>query len=94
MSTALTLLGYLVALTAVLAIVYAARSVRLQNRFNRLGTVEGRSLDEIVKLVGAPNHHTRLPSGREILEWRRVGFHRALSFNNGVCDGQMDVNAP
>jgi hypothetical protein len=94
MSTALTLLGYLVALTAVLAIVYAARSVRLQNRFRRLGTTEGRTLDEIVKLVGPPNHHTKLAEGREILEWRRVGFHRALSFSNGVCDGQIDVHAP
>jgi hypothetical protein len=94
MSTVLTLLGYLVALTAVLAIVYAAKAVRLQNRFRRMGKAEGRTLDEVVKLLGPPSNHTKLPTGREILEWRRVGFHHALSFTNGICDGQMDVNAP
>ena len=94
MSALLTLAAYVIALTAVLAIVYAARSVRLQNRFRRLGVVQGRTLDEIVKQVGPPTHHTKLANEREILEWRRVTFHIALSFTRGVCDGSMDVNAP
>jgi len=94
MSTLLAILAYGFALTLVLALVYAARSVRLQNRFRRLGTVEGRTMEEIVKHVGPPNHHTKLVNDREILEWRRVRFHVALSFTKGVCDGSMDVNAP
>lgn len=94
MSTLLTIVAYVIALTAVLAIVYAARSVRLQNRFRALGQVQGRTLEEIVKQVGPPNHHTMLVNEREILEWRRVGFHVALSFTRGVCDGMTDVNAP
>ena len=52
--------GYLLALSIVLSIVYAAKSVRLQNRFNRLGVLEGRELDEIVRTAGPPNHRTKL----------------------------------
>ena len=94
MTTLLTVLAYVFALTLVLALVHAARSVRLQNRFRRLGSVEGRTMEEIVRHVGPPNHHVKLANDREILEWRRVRFHVALSFTKGVCDGAMDVNAP
>jgi hypothetical protein len=94
MTTLLTVLGYLLALSIVLALVYAAKSIRLQNRFRRLGVLKGRSLDEIVRSAGPPNNHAKLGEGREILEWRRVGFHLALSFTGGVCDGVIDVNAP
>ena len=94
MSTLLTVIGYLLALSIVLAIVYAAKSVRLQNRFRRLGVLQGRELDEIVRTAGPPSHRTRLGENREVLEWRRVGFHIALSFTGGVCDGRIDVRAP
>jgi hypothetical protein len=29
-----------------------------------------------------------------VLEWRRVGFHIALSFTDGVCDGVDRVSEP
>ena len=91
MSTFLTVIGYLLALSVVLSLVYAAKSVRLQNRFRRLGELHGRELDEILRTAGPPNNRTKLGENREVLEWRRVGFHIALSFTGGVCDGRIDV---
>lgn len=88
----LTVLAYALAISVVLALVYAAKSVRLQNRFRQLGTVEGRHVDEVIRLVGPPGHRTAMGAGREILEWRRVGFHIALRFEEGICQGSMRVD--
>ena len=73
---------------------YTLKSLRLQNRFKRLGALRGRSLDEIIKFAGKPSHRARLDSQHEVLEWRRVGFHLALRFTDGVCDGVENVAAP
>ena len=90
-NTFLTILLYLVAASVLLAVIYTLKSLRLQNRFKRLGALRGRSLNEIVKFAGQPSHRARLDSQREVLEWRRVGFHLALRFTDGVCDGVEDV---
>ena len=94
MNTLLTVLAYLLVASLLLALIYASRSARLQNRFRRLGALKGRSLDEVVKFAGKPTHRARMASNREVLEWRRVGFHIALSFTNGVCDGVDHVPEP
>jgi len=91
MSTIATLLAYALAISILLALIYASKSVRLQNRFKRLGRLEGRSVEEVIQFVGAPGHRSAAGPGREILEWRRVGFHIALSFRDGVCDGVTHV---
>lgn len=93
MNTFLTILLYVLVATILLAFIYTLKSLRLQNRFKRLGALRGRSLDEIVKYAGKPSHHARLDAQHEILEWRRVGFHLALRFTDGVCDGVEDVAA-
>jgi hypothetical protein len=90
----LTILLYVLATSILLAFIYTLKSLRLQNRFKRLGALRGRSLDEIVKYAGKPSHRARLDSQREVLEWRRVGFHLALRFSDGVCDGVETVAAP
>ena len=82
-----TLALYGLAVSVLLALIYAARSTRLRNRFERLGSLPGRSLDEILQFAGKPSHRARLDTQREVLEWRRVGFHIALTFADGVCDG-------
>ena len=94
MSTFLTILLYVLAATVMLAFIYALKSQRLQNRFKRLGTLRGRSIDEVVKFAGKPSHRGRLDAHREVLEWRRVGFHIALLFVDGVCEGVEDVAQP
>lgn len=94
MNTFLTILLYVLAATVMLAFIYTLKSLRLQSRFKRLGTLRGRSVEEIVKFAGTPSHRGRLDAHREVLEWRRVGFHIALLFNDGVCEGVEDVPAP
>ncbi len=93
-NTFLTILLYVLVATILLAFIYTLKSLRLQNRFKRLGALRGRSLDEIVKFAGKPSHRGRLDAHREVLEWRRVGFHIALLFTDGVCEGVEDVAAP
>ena len=87
MKTLATLLLYGLLVSILLAVIYASRSARLRHRFEKLGSLPGRSLDEIVRLAGKPSHRARLAPNREVLEWRRVGFHIALSFTDGACDG-------
>ena len=91
MNTFLTILLYALVASALLAFIYTLKSLRLQNRFKRLGVLPGRSVDEILKFVGKPSHRARLDARREVLEWRRVGFHIALRFTDGVCDGAEKV---
>ena len=94
MNLFLTILLYVLAASILLAFIYTLKSLRLQNRFKRLGALRGRSLDEIIKFAGKPSHRARLDSQHEVLEWRRVGFHLALRFTDGVCDGVENVAAP
>lgn len=91
MNTILTILLYALVASALLAFIYTLKSLRLQNRFKRLGVLPGRSVDEILKSVGKPSYRARLDARREVLEWRRVGFHIALRFTDGVCDGAEKV---
>ncbi len=93
-STIPALLAYLLAASILLAVIYTLKSLRLQNRFKRLGVLKGRSLEEVLKFVGKPSHRVWLDARREVLEWRRVGFHIALLFTDGVCDGVETVAAP
>jgi hypothetical protein len=93
-STIPAILLYLLAASILLAGIYTLKSLRLQNRFKRLGVLQGRSLEEILKFVGKPSHRARLDARREVLEWRRVGFHIALLFTDGVCDGVENVAQP
>lgn len=92
MSTLATLL--LVVLFATLATAYAGavRSSALRRRFEALGKIPGRPLEEIVRHVGEPHRREKPHAGREILEWRRINFHVVLTFTNGVCDG-VDYDA-
>jgi hypothetical protein len=94
MTTLFSLLAYALVATLLLALIYASRSARLQHRFRKLGALKGRHVDEVVKFAGEPSHRTRMSANREVLEWRRVGFHIALSFTDGVCDGVDRVSEP
>ena len=87
MKTLATIVLYGLAVSLLLALVYAAKSIRLRNRFKRLAPLPGRGLDQILQLAGQPSHRTRMGPDREVLEWRRAGFHIALEFVDGVCAG-------
>lgn len=92
MSTLAILL--LAVLFATLATAYAGavRSASLRRRFEALGKIPGRPMEEIVRQVGEPHRRDKPHAGREILEWRRINFHVVLTFTDGVCDG-IDYDA-
>lgn len=94
MKTFATIIMYALAASVLVAIICAAKSVRLQNRFRRLGVLKGRHLEEILKFAGKPSHRVRMAPNRELLEWRRVGFHIVLMFTDDVCDGVEYVQKP
>ncbi len=83
-----------VVLFATLATAYAGavRSASLRRKFEALGQVTGRPLDEVLRHVGKPNSRTPAGHGREVLVWRRINFQVALRVTDGVCDG-MEYNA-
>lgn len=91
MNTFAAVILYALAASVLMAVIYAARSVRLQNRFLRLGGLKGRHLEEILRVAGKPSHRVRMARNRELLEWRRVGFHIALMFTDGMCEGMEYV---
>jgi len=93
-NTYVTILLYLLVISVLLALIGAARSVRLQNRFKRLGALKGRHVDDVIKIAGNPHHRVRRGPDTELLEWRRVGFHIALMFKDGLCEGADVVEAP
>lgn len=92
MKTLVTVLVYALIISVLLALIYAAKSVRLQNRFRRLGVLKGRELREVLRVAGEPSHRGRIDAHRELLEWRRVGFHIALTFTDEVCDGVVHAS--
>ncbi len=68
----------------------AVRSAALRRRFEALGALPGRSLEEILRHAGPPNRRTRLGQGRELLEWRRINYYIGLSFTDDVCTHVVD----
>ncbi len=63
-----------------------------KNKFAALGTIAGRSKDEIVAAVGPPTSVSQLAGGKSLLQWQHIsqagGYHIALRFGpDGVCEG-------
>ncbi|MEO7392200.1 MAG: hypothetical protein ABIU58_08490 [Ramlibacter sp.] len=79
----------IVALFATFATAYAGvvRSIALRRKFEQLGQVTGRSLEEVLRHVGKPNRREPAGNGRELLFWRRINFQVVLRFTGGMCDG-------
>ena len=95
MSFVIALVANLLVASLLAAFVMALRSARLRNRFEQMGVVKGRPIDEVIRLAGKPSHRGRIDEHRELLEWRRINFHIALTFTDGICDGvayQTDRN--
>ncbi len=62
------------------------RSISLRRRFEALGVIPGRTMEEVIKHVGKPDRRHKIAAGRDILEWRRINFRVALAFTADVCD--------
>lgn len=59
----------------------------MAQRFAALGTLSGRTEAEIVAAVGQPSSRSAMPEGKTLLQWQPTGYHIALLFKDGVCEG-------
>ncbi|MGB5064632.1 MAG: hypothetical protein WBQ37_12860 [Candidatus Competibacter sp.] len=59
----------------------------LAQRFASLGTIAGKSRQEIIASVGSPTSFSTMPEGKTLLQWQATGYHIALLFNGDVCEG-------
>lgn len=76
-----------IVLFAIISVMTTAPGRSLQRKFVGMGTLAGKSKDEIIAVVGAPNSISALPDGKAILQWMATGYHIALIFNGEVCEG-------
>lgn len=60
----------------------------IARKFGALGTLAGRTLQEIVTVVGPPDSSTINGPGLHVAQWLKSGYHIVLIFDdNGVCGG-------
>jgi hypothetical protein len=59
----------------------------LAKKFAELGTIAGKSKQEIIEAVGQPTSFSALAENQTLLQWQAIGYHIALSFTGEVCNG-------
>jgi hypothetical protein len=59
----------------------------LPNKFAELGTLGGRTKDEIVLAVGEPTSVTFNVGDGDLLQWITKNYHIALLFKDDICLG-------
>lgn len=86
--------GWFIGITAVIMIAGAIQMAMVTNpgkqlhaKFVALGTLSGRTKDEIIAEVGPPSSVSGLPDGKTLLQWQATGCHMALRFSGEICDG-------
>ncbi len=90
-STAIIYIAPLVGGLILYAIIHSivrAPGMSLAGKFRGLGTLKGRTRDEIIARVGPPQSASAQPGGKTLLQWQATGYHIALRFDeNGLCEG-------
>ena len=71
----------------IMSVLTVAPGRSLQSKFIGLGTLAGKSKEEIISVVGAPNSISLLPDDKTLLQWMATGYHIALIFNDDICEG-------
>ena len=60
----------------------------LQTKFQSLGTLKGKTLQQIVSVCGQPNSVSATADGGKIRQWMAAGYHIVLIFDaNDICLG-------
>ena len=76
-----------IVLYAIISAMTTAPGRSRQNKFVNMGTLTGKSKNEIISIVGSPNSISALPDGKVVLQWMATGYHIALIFNDDICEG-------
>jgi len=74
-------------LSALWGVATWAEAYSFKKRLYGLGHLTGRTKDEIILAVGVPNSFSAADGGKELLQWQRPGYHIALLFLGGICEG-------
>lgn len=77
----------MVALSAMWGLSTWLEARSFKRKLYALGHIAGRTKEEIIQAVGLPNSFSGVGEGRELLQWQRPGYHIALLFKDGVCEG-------
>lgn len=59
----------------------------LRAKFAHIGTLKGRTKDEIIAAVGSPSSVSAIKDGVTLLQWQSTGYHIALHFTGDRCNG-------
>ena len=60
----------------------------LAQKFRALGTLDGKTKEEIIAKVGKPNSISASLDGDQVLQWLSTGYHIALIFDkDNICKG-------
>jgi hypothetical protein len=59
----------------------------LKAKFANIGTLRGRTKDEIIAAVGSPSSVSAIKEGVTLLQWQATGYHIALHFTGDLCNG-------
>jgi len=65
----------------VIHIVVRAPGSSLQYKFRKLGTVTGKSSNDIISVVGKPNSISSVGNGQKLYQWISTGYHVSLLFD-------------
>jgi hypothetical protein len=77
----------IVALPALWGISTWLEAHSFKRKLYALGHIAGRTKEDIILAVGVPNSFSGVGSGKELLQWQRPGYHIALLFKDGICEG-------
>lgn len=59
----------------------------LARSFARLGSMTGKTADQIISAVGSPNSRSSMALGKTLLQWQATGYHISILFDvNGVFE--------
>ena len=64
-----------------------APGANLQSKFVGLGTLKGKTKNEIISVVGPPNSISAAANGKTLYQWIATGYHIALPFDGDACEG-------
>jgi hypothetical protein len=59
----------------------------LASKFDSLGTLKGKTKEEIMRVAGTPTSVSAMANG-QLLQWLKAGYHISLLFDgSGICQG-------
>ena len=73
--------------SVVWAIASSMSTQGVKRKFSDMGVIAGRTKEDVIACVGSPSSISAVGDGIELLQWQITGYHIALKFTNGICDG-------